>query len=351
MSARWRSLRVRLALLGFAAIYLPAVVLFAVTIATDERVTQTDGAVQEVRARETTGPSGWAIATLIALAPTAGGLAWWLAGRAVRPIERVQAVAEDIEASDLSRRIGLRRGPTEVVSLAASFDAMLDRLEQAASAQRRLIEEISHDLRTPLAVLATNADVLLAHPQPSLEVYRDGIERSRGAALRLQSTIEALLVDARGRARTIDRRPSDLVALVRAVVDDAAVLADAGGVTVTCSGPPAASCRLDEDTVRRAVANLIDNAVRHAPGATVVVHVDVTDDEASVVVADDGPGVAADRQERIFERFWSNDREGAGTGLGLPIARQIALAHGGDITVRSPGPSGTGAVFTLRLRR
>jgi signal transduction histidine kinase len=342
---------VRLALLGFAAIYLPAVVLFAVTIATDERVTQTDGGVQEVRSSDTTGPSGWAIATLIALAPTAGGLAWWLAGRAVRPIERVQAVAEDIEASDLSRRIGLRSGPTEVVSLAASFDAMLGRLEQAASAQRRLIEEISHDLRTPLAVLATNAEVLLAHPQPSVEVYRDGLERSRGAALRLQATIEELLVDARGRARTLDRRPTDLAALVRAVVDDAAVLARAGGATLTCSGPATASCRLDEVTVRRAVANLVDNAIRHAPGASVAVDVHVSDDEASVVVTDDGPGVARDRQERIFERFWSEDPEDAGAGLGLPIAKQIALAHGGDLTVRSPAINGTGAAFTLRLRR
>ncbi|MDA8368292.1 MAG: ATP-binding protein [Nocardiopsaceae bacterium] len=354
MRRAWRSLRVQLAALGFVAIYAPVLLLLAVTIVTEENTTvevgRTGGADvhEEVSRRR----SQWVTWTVVALGPVAAGLAWGWAGRAVRPIERVRAVAEDIEASDLGRRIRLGRGPTEVVSLAASFDAMLDRLERSAETQRRLIEETSHELRTPLAVLAANADVVLAHPAPTAEVYRQGLERSKAAAARLRATIDELLVDARGRARTIDRRPADLVAIVRGVAEGVRVLAAQREIDVAVAAPPTAACSLDEPTVRRAVANLVDNAVRYAPdGSTVRIDIAVTESAARVMVTDHGPGIADSERDRIFERFWSGRRGTHGTGLGLPIARQIALAHGGDLTVRSPGPAGDGCVLELRLRR
>ena len=209
MSGWWRSLRVRIAALGLVAIYVPVLLVFGVMVATeDETSVVVDGVevVQTIPSER----SPWTTFTVVALGPIAAGVAWWLAGRAVRPIERVRSVAEEIEATDLSRRIDLQRGPAEVVSLAASFDAMLDRLQHAADAQRQLIEQTSHDLRTPLSVLTINADVLLRHPDPTIEVYRDGIVRTRAAATRMQSTIDDLLVDARGRARssTISRSTS-----------------------------------------------------------------------------------------------------------------------------------------------
>jgi signal transduction histidine kinase len=343
----WRSLRVRLATLGFLAIYVPALLLFGVILATDTEVTVDTG--QPVTS--TRHLSGWPLGTLLALAPVAAALAWWWAGRAVRPLHRVRAVAEDIEATDLSRRIGLERGPVEVTALAASFDAMLERLEAAAETQRRLIEETSHELRLPLAVLMTNAEVLLAHPAPTVEVYRQGLERAKAAADRLQRTIEELLVDARGRARALDRRPVDLMSVVPALVADAGVLATARGVTVAVAGPPAAVCQVDEPTVRRATANLLDNAIRHAPsGSTVDIQVSIAPDRVVVTVTDHGPGIPPAEQERIFERFWRGGGTGTGTGLGLPIASQIAQAHGGAVTVTSPGPSGDGATFRLTLR-
>jgi signal transduction histidine kinase len=289
--------------------------------------------------------------TVVALGPVAAGLAWWWAGRALRPIERVRAVAEDIEASDLSRRIGLDRGPTEITSLAASFDAMLDRLEHAADTQRQLIDETSHELRTPLSVLATNAEVLLAHPDPTVDLYRQGLERSQAAATRMRTTIEDLLQDARGRARTIDRQPADLMATVRGVVGDASVLAATRAVSVSVSGPPAATWSFDESTLGRALANLVDNALRHAPdGTDVAIDVEVATSLASITVTDHGPGIAREDFDRIFERFWRGRHEAPGTGLGLAIARQIAWAHGGELTVRSPGPAGNGSVFVLTLR-
>jgi signal transduction histidine kinase len=345
----WRSLRVRLAVLGFLAIYLPVLLLFGVTVVTDETIESRDGVVTTDTSTHRSSWPGW---TVVALGPAAGALAWWGAGRAVRPIDRVRAVAEDIEASDLGRRIGLDRGPTELVSLAASFDAMLDRLERAADTQRQLIEETSHELRTPLSVLTTNADVLLADPNPTIDAYRRGLERSKAAAARLRATIDDLLVDARGRARTLDRRPADLVAIVRDVADEARLLAAAERVDVSVAGPASATCSVDVPTVRRAIANLVDNAVTYAPaGTTVEIEVQVENEVAAVVVTDHGPGIPADEQDRVFERFWRGRAGSHGTGLGLPIARQIALAHGGDLTVRSPGPAGDGTTFTLSLRR
>jgi signal transduction histidine kinase len=239
-----------------------------------------------------------------------------------------------------------------VAALAASFDAMLDRLQQAAETQRRLIEETSHELRIPLAVLVTNADVLLAHPEPTVELYRRGLERSKEAALRLHAVLDELLVDARGRARTIDRQPADLAAIVRAVVEDVGVFAAARSTTVSVTGPPSAVCPIDEPTVRRAVHNLVDNAVRHCPEGTAVrVAVELSTAEAVVVVTDDGPGIAAAEQDRVFQRFRRGQTDVAGTGLGLAIAHQVAVAHGGTLTLTSPGAAGAGCEFRLTVRR
>ncbi|MFC7380708.1 HAMP domain-containing sensor histidine kinase [Sphaerisporangium rhizosphaerae] len=349
------SLRVRLAALGFLAIYVPVLLLFGVILLTDdETAANAVNGVETIR-RTSVHHSAWVTWTIVALGPAAAGLAWWWAGRAVRPIERVREVAEDIEGTegtDLGLRIGLDHGPAEVVALAASFDAMLDRLQLAAETQRRLVEETSHELRTPLSVLMTNTEVLLAHPAPTVEVYRQGLERSRKAIARLETTIGELLVEARGRARVIERRPADLTAIVRDVLDEARVPAAAKGISLELTGPPSAACSVDGPTVRRAVANLVDNAVRYAPtGSAVEVDVALTGPMAVVTVTDHGPGIPADQRERVFERFWRGRGDLPGTGLGLPIALQIAQAHGGALTVRSPTPSGDGSAFRLTLHR
>ena len=301
-----RSLRVQLVVLGFVAIVVPVLVVLLVSEVTETTVT-VDG--EEVTERAETQPSPWFTATVVALGPAAAGAAWLLAGRSV------------------------------------------GRLERAADEQRRLIEEASHELRTPLAVLATNAEVLLAHPSPTIELYREGLERSAAAAARLQATVGELLVDARGGARTIARQPVDLVGLVTSVVEDARVLAAVGDVRVVLEAPASAPCAVDEPTVRRAIANLVSNAVAFAPAGTdVEVEVARSGGEAIVAVTDHGPGILPDDQPKVFERFWQDRRDGAGTGLGLPIARQVARAHGGDVALTSPGPAGDGCRVELRLR-
>ncbi|RSM48066.1 hypothetical protein DMB66_46965 [Actinoplanes sp. ATCC 53533] len=347
-----RSLRVRLAVLGFLAIYVPVLLLSGVVLATDIEITGTGPSGAE-GFRESTTPGSTPVTwTILALGPVAAALAWWWAGRAVSPIDRIRAVADDIQGTDLGRRIALRRGPAEVTALAASFDAMLDRLEQAARTQQRLIEETSHELRIPLAVLVTNAEVLLAHPRPTLEVYRKGLERSLAAALRLRTAMDELLVDARGRARTINRQPADLTAIVRAVIDDAGAQAAAKKISLSATGPPDAICPVDQPTVRRAIHNLVDNAIRYAPpGTTVRATVEVAETEAAIVVTDHGPGIPAAEQNHAFERFWRGRPDVPGTGLGLAIARQVAAAHGGALTLTSPGPAGDGCTFRLTVRR
>lgn len=350
MSRPGWSLRVRLAVLGFVAIYVPVLLLFGVYLGTDTEIT-TQGLDGSQISRTTTRGSSPVVATLLLLCPAAAALAWWWAGRAVSPIDRVRTVADNIQGTDLGRRIALHRGPVEVTALAASFDAMLDRLEHAAQTQQRLIEETSHELRLPLAVLMTNAEVLLDHPEPTVEVYREGLERSRAAAARLQVLLDELLVDARGRARVINRQPADLTATARSVVADAGMSAAAKGIGLSVAGPPA-HCPVDEPTVRRAIHNLVDNAVRYAPAGTEVqVTVEVTETEVAVVVIDHGPGIAATEQDLVFQRFWRGRPDVAGTGLGLAIARQVAMAHGGALSLASPGPAGDGCAFRFTVRR
>lgn len=345
----WPSLRMRIALLGFLAGYVPALLFFGGLLVLDsEEINRVDDGLVSTSEFTVYGMQ-WYTWGIIALAPAAAALSWWVAGRAVRPIEQVRAVVERIGAADLGTRVGLTNGPAEIISLAASFDGLLDRLERSAETQRRLIEETSHELRTPLSVLSTNAEVLLAHPEPTIELYRQGLDRSRRAADRLRHTIDELLVDARGRARVLDRRPTDLMALARDIAAERTV---PGRATVSTTGPQTLECAVDHLTVRRAIANLVDNAVRHAPpDSTVTIGVTADDTAVAVTVTDHGPGIPAAEQPHIFERFWRGPGDRPGTGLGLPIARQIALAHGGDLTVTSPGPTGNGCVFRLTLRR
>jgi signal transduction histidine kinase len=168
----------------------------------------------------------------------------------------------------------------------------------------------------------------------------------------MQATIDELLVDARGRARTVARHPADLMVVVRAVADEIGVLSAAKAITLSVTGPEFAECAFDEPTVRRAVTNLVDNAVRYAPAGTPVeISVEATPSEVAVVVTDHGAGIPPAEQEGVFRPFWRSRTDVAGTGLGLPIANQVALAHGGALTLTSPGPAGDGCAFRFTLMR
>jgi signal transduction histidine kinase len=347
--SRLRSFRVQLAVAGFAAIYLTVLVLFGVTYVTDdETVTTEDGvAVYAHSADHGLGPSGVAV---ILLAPVAAALAWWWAGRAVRPIERIRVVAEGIEAADLGSRLALRTGPTEIVRVASSFDAMLDRLRDAALLQRDVLDEISHELRTPIAVLIANADVRLANDGPTTEWLRDGLEQSRRTAGRMGHILERLLVDARGQARSIDRHPADLIELVRGVVEEMEAVGADRHVAVQLTGRDRLVGPWDMAMVAQAVTNVLDNAVRHSPpDSSVDVRITADDGLVRIAVSDHGPGIPSEQQDAVFERSWQGRDDGSGHGLGLAIARQVARSHGGDVTLCSPDSAGYSTTFVVSL--
>lgn len=343
------SLRIRLALGGFVAVYVPIIVLLAVVVASEEDVQDavTSGVLQEQVQRST---SPWVYVTAAALAPVAAWAAWVWAGRAVRPLTDISTAIRDVEASRLDRRLEMEDAPTEVAELAHQLDEMFDRLEAAATLQSQLVEDASHELRTPLALLTTNADVALAESPDDGEALAEALRRSKRTAARLTAIVDELLVDARGRARTITRNPCDLAELVSNCVDTLRPLAAEADVDLRAARADRVPSPVDEPSVTRAVTNVVENAIRHAPaGTTVDVAVSVRDARAEIAVTDCGPGVPESELDRVFERHWRADRSTSRTGLGLAIVRHVAQAHGGDARVVSPGPSGAGTVVTIEL--
>jgi signal transduction histidine kinase len=268
---------------------------------------------------------------------------WLLARRLLRPVEVITATAEEISATDLSRRISLDGPDDELKRLADAFDSMLGRIDGAFAAQRRFVADASHELRNPIAIIQTNLDVAEDELGPRASVVRR-------ATARMAQLVDDLLALARteGDAR---RGRVALVELAAEVAEEHAALAGARGVRIAVEGSGAEVVG-DADALRRAVANLVDNAIRVSPaGGTVSVVVADGSDGVRLDVRDLGPGIPAEEQERVFERFWradgSRSRASGGSGLGLAIVRRIVELHEGTVAVESV--PGLGACFTIRL--
>jgi signal transduction histidine kinase len=278
-------------------------------------------------------------------------IGWFVAGRALRPVHRITGVARDIQATDLALRIDLGGPNDELRELADTFDAMLDRLELGFERQRQFIADVSHDLRNPLAVIQTNAEVALNDPKTSITEWRRTAEIVGTTAERMSGLVEGLLATARLQHRQVAPEHVDLGALVTEAVAEMAVparrrsveLETVVGGTVTIAG--------DRFALERAVANVLDNAVRLSPaGSAVRVGCGRRDGWAWLAVEDHGPGIDPDRLEQIFERYYHAGPVAAGEehpGLGLTIVREIAEAHGGTVGVAST--PGEGTTFTIWL--
>nr|WP_245646080.1 ATP-binding protein [Nocardiopsis trehalosi] len=283
------------------------------------------------------------LVSLAGLALT-GAAAWWVAGQILAPIRLVRQTAAQITEEDLTRRIDVP-GNDDVAALAEQFNAMLDRLEDAFSVQRRFVDDASHELRTPITIVRGHLELMGDDPDERREVVRlvtDELDR-------MARIVEDLLLLAKAQRPDFlrpERVPlaeltSDVDAKVRALGDRDWRLDAIGEGTV----------HLDPQRVTQAMVQLASNAVRHTgPGDTVRVGSRMADDRRTVAfwVGDSGPGIPLEDQERIFERF---SRGGAGTtdragaGLGLAIVRAITEAHHGSVTVRSA--PGQGALFEL----
>ncbi|MDP9209022.1 MAG: HAMP domain-containing histidine kinase [Actinomycetota bacterium] len=280
------------------------------------------------------------------------GVGWVVAGRVLRPIGRITAVARDIQATDLSRRIELPGPEDELKQLADQFDAMLARLDAAFAAQRQFTADASHELRNPLAIIRTNVDVALADPHADPDELRHTITVVKRASDRMARLVDDLLALARRQEPTLEHEPVDLGLAVTEASDDFVVPAAARNIVLDRAIAPGVVVTGDRDALKRAVANLLDNAVRLAPaGSRIRLATDSEGDRAWIAVADEGPGISPVDQPHVFDRFWRADkarsRADGGTGLGLAIVRQIAQSHGGSIRLQSK--VGVGSSFVIWL--
>lgn len=316
------------------------------TIAEITPIVDFEQAVNERALEDLRRYSFWALAGLFPLSIGAG---WIIADRALRPIGHIIDVAKEIQATDLSRRIDLVGPEDELKELADTFDAMLDRVEAGVESQRTFIQDTSHELRNPLAVMAANLDVALSDPRATVADLRETASIVRRTVDRATKTVDDLVIFAR----------RDVPESVR---EDVSLRDVAAGVIEEYRGPLEESAldvewRSDDvvvsaerAAVKRAFDNLVNNAVRLTRrGSTLRIGIGRFDDFAWLGIEDEGPGIDPRNHEAVFQRHWSGDetslRAERRTGLGLAIARQIAQAHGGELTVRSA--RGAGAAFVL----
>ncbi|MHA6624073.1 ATP-binding protein [Pseudonocardia sichuanensis] len=272
----------------------------------------------------------------------AGLTTYLFSGRALRPVEAIRAQVAEMTEKDLGQRVPVPRARDEVGRLAETMNAMIARLQDAQGVQRRFVADASHELRSPLATIATGLELM-----QSGTVDRSTITALRGETTRLNKLVEALILLARADERGLQprREEVDLDEVAegeRGRPADGKVVAEVRTVPVRVVG--------DRGQLARVVRNLVDNARRHAR-SRVLVTVRQDADAAVLEVSDDGPGVPPADRARVFERFVRLDdaraRADGGSGLGLAIVAEVVAAHGGRVEV-TDAPGG-GALFRVRL--
>ena len=279
------------------------------------------------------------------------GIGWLLAGRSLRPIDRIAADAEGIAAGDYGRKIDVDDTESELGRLAVVLNETFGRMNAAREHMAQFTADASHELRTPLTVILSDSQGALRQERTP-EEYRAALETVRQSALRMKSISDALLELAQGDAgKPVVRDACDLADLAdESVALLARVAAEHGAQLVPrLEGAPVLG---DAARLGRLILNLTINAILHNDaGVTVIVSTGVVDGWAELRVADDGRGIPAENLDRIFERFRrvdaSRSRHTGGAGLGLAIVKQAAEAHGGTVAVTSE--VGKGTVFVVRL--
>jgi heavy metal sensor kinase len=294
------------------------------------------------------------VAVVSALTLLVALLAYRVAGRALRPVRAIAATARDLSEHDLHRRLALDLPPDELGELADTFNAMIARLEASFTTQQQFTADAAHELRAPLAMLRAELEVSLARLRTP-EDYRASQRTALAEVERLSATADQLLLLARADAGVLlpALQPVDLADLVDETVERWRALARVRQVRIEADVAHEGAMMADPLLLRRLLDNLIDNAVRHTPhGGGVRVALEGTVDTWTIVVSDSGPGIPREQRPALFERFTRGDsargRETGGAGLGLALARVIAAAHRGDITLDE---CRSGAAFRIRLPR
>ncbi|MDP1900396.1 MAG: ATP-binding protein [Rubrivivax sp.] len=266
-------------------------------------------------------------------------LVWWAARQAVRPLSELAAAALAL-GEDLGRKPLPEDGPQEVQQAAKAFNAMQTRLRAGIEERERFLAAVSHDLRTPVTRLRLRAEMLT---DPLLR------ERTLRDLDDMQGMLDGALDFLHGKLVDEPTQPVDMVALLESMVDDA----QDAGQPVTLQVPPG-PLRLNARprALKRAISNLIDNALKY--GARAGVEVAARGHELQITVDDDGPGLEAQELTRVFEPFYrvesSRSRETGGVGLGLAIVRQVARSHGGEVELLNRPEGGLRALMRLPLQ-
>ncbi|MBI1945551.1 MAG: HAMP domain-containing histidine kinase [Deltaproteobacteria bacterium] len=289
---------------------------------------------------------GLAGALFGALALVVGAL---LSRRIVDPLTRMAAAAEAVRTPTATPPLERSNSGDEIDRLAATVNDAFARVYQSWESQRRFAADASHELRTPIAVVRSQAEVMLRAPRTP-EEYREALAHVGGAAARMQRTVEGLLLLARA-DRSAQREALPEVDVAEVAREAIAAAPRRQGVAVDGRGLlDGAMVRGNADQLRILVTNLIENAVRHAR-ASVQVHVDRKGAQVELVVADDGAGIPAEALPRIFERFFRVDAarsaEHGGAGLGLSIVQTIAELHGGRARAESTLGVGTSLIIEI----
>ncbi|MBI2869427.1 MAG: HAMP domain-containing protein [Chloroflexi bacterium] len=273
-----------------------------------------------------------------------------LVRRALAPVERITGIVRSLEAgTDLSKRVGYAGPADEIGRLATTFDDMLARLDKVFKSQKGFVADASHELRSPLAVIQGNLD-LLKRPLPEPE-RRESLQAVEAESARMARIVNDLLLLAELESGKIERKgPVSLKAVLLDEFRRASQIA--GGVDVRLGRQEELAISADIDLLRRMYGNLVDNAVKYTPeGGAVVLSAYRDKDAACLEVSDSGPGIAPEHLPHLFDRFYRVDkahsRGRGGTGLGLSIVKSIAEQYGGRVEVASE--PGQGSTFTIRF--
>jgi heavy metal sensor kinase len=286
----------------------------------------------------------------VALAGSALG-GWFLARRALSPVDAMVEAARRIEAEDLTRRIPTLSSGDELGRLAAVLNDMLARLERSFGATRRFSADAAHELRTPLTILKGEIEVALKSAEAPAGI-RQALSSCLEEVERLNSLVEDLLLMARMEGNALSACPTriNLAQVLEDVAPALNELAARAGNSCTISPAPLLWIEGYDSLLFRLVFNLAENAIKYTPaGGKIEVRLQLQNGSAVLEVKDNGPGIAAEALEHIFDRFYRGDpaREGSGTGLGLALVHSIAQLHQGVIRVSST--LGEGSCFQVTL--
>ena len=269
----------------------------------------------------------------------------------LKPVNQMIETIHQITAENLKLRLQIPGTKDEIESLAKTFNQMIARLDEAFTSQRQFMEDISHELKTPLSVLKGELEVTLKRIRSTQE-YETALHSSLEEVNRIAGIVENLLMLARFDAKTttLQATPLDLNALVKDTVEAIQVLAIQKDITLQFNSAHMVDILADKNQIKRLILNILDNAIKYTqPGGKIIIDLRQQKDFVDIDIIDTGVGIPESELPHIFNRFYRVDksRSSIGFGLGLSISQSIAMAHGGKIYAKANSPQGT--IFTISL--